>query len=195
MKIIISFKFKGKADRWFRSKSEYTKMMLDELLTAMKDAFDQGPSKADCIRKVEMRTWQPNETFNNYYHEKLIMGNFVPIEGDDLLDYLVDGIPDQTLRNQARMQNFNSVKDLLNGFHKISLGIGPSRETLKTKRNQQRRSPLTNRNRKRKHRRWRRKKELVKGRLDVTIVTNPDTSRRIARSHSENEDLVSTAAR
>ena len=70
-----------------------------------------------------MRTWQTNESFNNYYHEKLILGNLVPIEdAADLLDYLVDGIPDQTLRNQARMQNFNSVKDLLNGIRKISLG-------------------------------------------------------------------------
>ena len=39
MKIIISSKLKGKADRWFRSKPEYTEMTLDELLIAMKDAF------------------------------------------------------------------------------------------------------------------------------------------------------------
>ncbi|XP_071581961.1 uncharacterized protein [Temnothorax nylanderi] len=121
MKIIISSKLKGKADRWFRSKSEYTEMTLDALLSAMKDGFDQRPSKVDRLKKFESRVWQPNESFNNYYHEKLILGNLVPIEEDDLLDYLTEGIPDQTLRNQARMQNFESVKDFLNGFRKISL--------------------------------------------------------------------------
>ena len=98
-------------------------MTLDELLTAMKDAFDQRPSKVDRRRKFELRAGKTNESFNNYHQEKLILGNLVQIEdAADFLDYLVDGIPDQTLRNQARMQNFNSVKDLLNGFRKISLG-------------------------------------------------------------------------
>ena len=54
MKIIISSKLKGKGDRWFRSKPEYTGMTLDELLRAMKDAFDQRPSRVDCLRKVEL---------------------------------------------------------------------------------------------------------------------------------------------
>lgn len=121
MKIIISSKLKEKADRWFRSKSKYTEMTLDALLSAMKDGFDQKPSKVYRLKKFELRTWQTNESFNDYYHEKFILGNLVPIEEDDLLDYLMDGIPDQMLRNQARMQNFNSVKDLLNGFRKISL--------------------------------------------------------------------------
>lgn len=34
----------------------------------------------------------------------------MPIEEADLLNYLVDGIPDQWLRDNARMQNFKSVK-------------------------------------------------------------------------------------
>lgn len=44
----------------------------------------------------------------------------MPIEEDDLVDHL-DEIPDLSLRNQAWMQNFSTVKDLLSEFHKISL--------------------------------------------------------------------------
>lgn len=127
MKIIISSKLKGKAERWFRSRSEHTEMTLDELLSTMKDGFDQRPSRVDRLRKFEARMWQVNESFNNYYHEKLILGNLVPIEEDDILDYLVDGIPDLPLRNQARMQNFKTVKDLLDGFRKISLSNRPKK--------------------------------------------------------------------
>ena len=47
----------------------------------------------------------------------------MPIEdAADLLGSLVEGIRYQTLRNQAQVQNFNSVEDLLNGFRKIYLG-------------------------------------------------------------------------
>jgi len=120
MKIIISSKLKEKADRWFCSRSEHTEMTLDALFSAMKEGFDQRPSRVDRLKKFESRLWQTNESFYNYFHEKLILSNLVPIEEADLLDYLVDGIPDQTLR----MQNFSTVKDLLNGFRKISL---PSR--------------------------------------------------------------------
>jgi len=69
MKIIISSKLKGKADRWFRSRSEHTEMTLDALLSAMKDGFDQRPSRVDRLKKFESRLWQTNESFNNYYHE------------------------------------------------------------------------------------------------------------------------------
>lgn len=37
------------------------------------------------------------------------------------MDYLVDGIPDNVLRNQARIQQFRNKSDLLSAFNKISL--------------------------------------------------------------------------
>ncbi|XP_071553456.1 uncharacterized protein [Temnothorax nylanderi] len=94
---------------------------IGDILSNERQLWRERPSKVDRLKKFESRVWQPNESFNNYYHKKLILGNLVPIEEDDLLDYLTEGILDKTLRNQARMQNFESVKDLLNGFRKISL--------------------------------------------------------------------------
>ncbi|XP_070529412.1 uncharacterized protein [Cardiocondyla obscurior] len=60
------------------------------------------------------------------------MGNHVSIENDELLEYIIDGIPDVGLRDQARMQGFSSIDGLLKAFEKIALRdrgtMGSSRE-------------------------------------------------------------------
>lgn len=57
--------------------------------------------------------WKASETFSDYYHEKIIMANRVPIAKDELIDYLLEGIPDVRLRDQTRMQQFVLPSSLL----------------------------------------------------------------------------------
>lgn len=132
-KILISSKLKGKAIQWFHSQSKYIEMGLNQLLQEMKIAFDHRPSKLDRRKKFERRTWHSDESFNEYYNDKLILGNQVPVEEEDMLDYVIDGITDATLRNQARLQSFDSVSALLEAFKKIGIRndtkIGSKRET------------------------------------------------------------------
>ncbi|XP_029155916.1 serine/arginine-rich splicing factor RS2Z33-like [Nylanderia fulva] len=49
------------------------------------------------------------------------MGNRVPVDEDELLEHIIDGIPDDTLRDQARIQGFSSTDLLLRAFSKIIL--------------------------------------------------------------------------
>lgn len=56
------------------------------------------------------------------------MANQVPIVKEELIDYLLEGIPDARLRDQARMQQFESVSSLLEVFRNINL----KSETKKT---------------------------------------------------------------
>lgn len=119
-KILISSKLKGKAIQWFHSKADYIEMSLTQLLQEMQVAFDHRPSKLERRKKFEQRTWRSDESFNEYYYDKLILGNQVPVMEEDMLDYVIDGITDQTLRNQARLQSFDSVSTLLEAFKKIN---------------------------------------------------------------------------
>ena len=48
------------------------------------------------------------------------MANRIAIEEEELINFLVDGISDPLLRNQARMQCFKSPSALLITFEKIS---------------------------------------------------------------------------
>ena len=96
-------------------------MPVDVLLTELAAMFDHRPSKMALRRKFEEREWKNAETFSDYFHEKLILANAVPVDEDELVDYLIDGIPDISIRNQARIQRFKEKKTLLEAFEKVSL--------------------------------------------------------------------------
>lgn len=64
---------------------------------------------------------ESRRNISDYYHEKIIMANQVPIVKEELIDYLLEGIPDVRLRDQARMQRFESISSLLEAFRNISL--------------------------------------------------------------------------
>lgn len=57
-------------------------------------------------------------------HEKVILGNRVPIEADEMMNYIIDGIPDGALRDQPRMQCFATIESLLEAFEMITLRDG-----------------------------------------------------------------------
>jgi len=83
--------------------------------------FRHHESKLYLRRQFENRTWKKDETFQEYLHYKTIMGNKVPVEKDELLEYAVEGIPDVMMRDQARIQGFSSVESLLKAFERETL--------------------------------------------------------------------------
>jgi len=78
-------------------------------------------SKLELRRNFEKRSWQPTESFPAYYHAKIVLANKASIVRDELVDYLIDGIPDGRVRDQARIQQFHTEDDLLKAFANISL--------------------------------------------------------------------------
>lgn len=81
----------------------------EELLSKLREMYDSRPNKLELRKKFEARTWKATESFSDYHHDKLIKANEVPIPEDEIVDYLIEGIPDHQLRNQARIQNFQSA--------------------------------------------------------------------------------------
>lgn len=72
-------------------------------------------------KKFEDRVWRKDESFHEYVHEKIIICNRVPIDQDELIEHIVDGIPDTTLCDQARIQRFLTTDSLLSAFERITL--------------------------------------------------------------------------
>jgi len=54
-------------------------------------------SKMALRKEFERRTWQVGESFNEYYHDKIIMANHISM--DEIIDYIVEGVSDVRLRN------------------------------------------------------------------------------------------------
>ncbi|XP_076660686.1 uncharacterized protein LOC143364060 [Halictus rubicundus] len=120
-KVLISSKLKGRAANWLHSKSEHLVMDVDVILREMKMMFDHRPSKLTLRKEFESRVWTAGEPFSEYCHDKVILGNRVPIASDELIDYLIDGIADTRLRDHARISRFRTTADLLEAFEKITL--------------------------------------------------------------------------
>ena len=120
-KILVSSRLKGTALQWFHSKPSHISLTLDELLVEMKKVFDHRPNKVELRRQFEGRTWKNGESFGEYYHAKIVLANQVPVGADEVVDYIIDGISDPQLRNQARMQQFTTAETWLSAFKKISL--------------------------------------------------------------------------
>jgi len=52
--------------------------------------------------------WKREETFHQYVHEKVILANRIPISDDEIIDYIIEGIPVTSLRDQANINKFTS---------------------------------------------------------------------------------------
>lgn len=120
-KILVGMRLKGKALEWLHSKPEFIGMSFDALIDELRLMFRRRRDKVTTRRTFEARVWKKDETFREYVHEKMIMGNRVPIGVDEMMDYIIDGIPDNMLRSLARTQRFAETDSLLEAFESITL--------------------------------------------------------------------------
>ncbi|CAK9827465.1 Gag polyprotein [Anthophora retusa] len=127
-KALVCHKLKGKALSWYHSREDCVEMTCDQLLRALRGMYGQRTNGLLLRREFEHRLWRVNETFADYVHDKIILGNRVPIPDHEIVDYLVDGIPDNSLRSLARVQRFRETEDLMEAFSGISLSGEPRRQ-------------------------------------------------------------------
>ncbi|KYM95693.1 ATP-dependent RNA helicase glh-2 [Cyphomyrmex costatus] len=71
--------------------------------------------------KFEERKWKVGEAYREYHHDKIVLGNRLSLEEDELVEYVIEGIPNMRLRDHARMQRFKSLNLLLEAFENITL--------------------------------------------------------------------------
>lgn len=121
MKILLSSHLKGKAYEWFHSSAAHLQLTINELFGRMDRMFNYRRSKLELRKNFEKRSWQSAESFSAYFHAKIVLANKASIVRDELVDYLIDGIPDSRMRDQARIQQFDTEDDLLKAFANLSL--------------------------------------------------------------------------
>ncbi|XP_011858668.1 PREDICTED: uncharacterized protein LOC105556196 [Vollenhovia emeryi] len=92
-RILVGMKLKKRALEWFHSKPEFIGMTFDVLMSELRTMFGHRQSKITTRRRFGGRIWKKNETFREYVHDKVIMGNRVPIAADEIIEHVIDGIP------------------------------------------------------------------------------------------------------
>ncbi|XP_018406278.1 PREDICTED: uncharacterized protein LOC108782494 [Cyphomyrmex costatus] len=119
-KLLVSNKLKGKAKSWFQAENTIT-MTLDEIMDGFRRMYDHRPTRVALRKKFEAREWKSSENFADYFHDKVILAKNVPIDEEEMVDYLIDDIPSDHLQDLARMKEFSKKEDMLRVFEKISL--------------------------------------------------------------------------
>jgi len=113
--MLVMSKFKDRAQIWLHS-SENFLSLSKELLSQLAEAFQSKESKIMFRRKFQERRWQPAEDFATYFNDKTLLAAHIRIDDEELIDSIIEGLPDTLLRQQAHMHCFNSSAQLLQAF-------------------------------------------------------------------------------
>ncbi|XP_016997459.3 uncharacterized protein [Drosophila takahashii] len=121
VKMLMISKIKGKANVWLHANSGRVLLPLEELTAELISMFGEKASKLEIRRKFENRQWNAGETFGSYADDKVMLAQSIYMEPEEMLDCIIEGIPNQGLRNQAHMQCFENVRQMKRAFADISL--------------------------------------------------------------------------
>lgn len=141
-KLLVSNKLKGKAKSWFQAENTIA-MTLDEIMDSFRKMYDHRPLRVAIRKKFEAKEWKPFENFADYFHDKLIWAKYVPIDEEEMVDYLIDGIPSDHLQDLARMKEFQKKEDMLRTFEKVSLRTPVKNNTKRDSRPRQARRKIS----------------------------------------------------
>lgn len=119
-KILLASKLVGSIAEWFHSSSEHLSLSVSQLLNRMKVLFNQENKRINLRKEFEERKWKLNETFTEYFYQKIIMANRIPIEDSEIVDYLIEGIPDPVIKHQAMMQCFESKEVMFKAMKDVT---------------------------------------------------------------------------
>ncbi|XP_017849365.2 uncharacterized protein LOC108604409 [Drosophila busckii] len=121
MRILIISKLKGSAQQWLHANTVRIMEPIDAILEQLIFAFGDQQSKMELRRKFEDRKWQPGEKFAAYFEIKMMLANAIAIEPDELIEHIIEGIPDINLRDQAHIQRFSSPVQILCAFANVHI--------------------------------------------------------------------------
>ena len=101
-RVLIISKLKGHVCNCFHSKTELSTVSIEDTLTDMGKIFDRRAYKMTFRKEFEAGTWKSIDNVMEYYRDKVIMANKVPITEDELIDYLIDEVSSIKLQNLLR---------------------------------------------------------------------------------------------
>ncbi|KAI4473620.1 hypothetical protein M0804_015261 [Polistes exclamans] len=121
VRMLISMRLKEKTLEWFYSKLDYVTIPIEELLADLRSTFCHWQNRIVLRKIFEERVWRKDESFHEYVHNKVILGNKVPIHENAIVDYIIEGIPDANLKNQAKINRLRTKADILEAFEVVTL--------------------------------------------------------------------------
>lgn len=119
-KALVCSRLTGKALKWYHSRVDCVELSSEDLLREVKRMYGQRLDPLALRRELEARKWNAGEIFADYLHDKVTLANRIPVADNELIDYVIEGIPSQELRTQARVQQYETIDAMLTAFASVS---------------------------------------------------------------------------
>lgn len=129
-KALVCSRLSGKALNWYHSRVDCVDLSCDDLLRELRRMYGQRPDQLVLRRELEARIWNADETFADYLHNKVTLANRVSVSDMELISYIIEGIPSQELRTQAKVQCYQTVDAMLTAFANVPPPKGASHRPL-----------------------------------------------------------------
>ncbi|KYN26862.1 hypothetical protein ALC57_03764 [Trachymyrmex cornetzi] len=133
-KALVCSKLTGKAQKWYHSRVDCVELSCDNLLNELKKMYEQRPDQLSLRRELEARTWKAGETFADYLHDKMTLANRVPVVDTEIISYVIEGIPSQELRTQAKVQCYQTIDAMLTAFTNVPAPNGAHQKPFQQRR-------------------------------------------------------------
>ncbi|KAK9306641.1 hypothetical protein QLX08_002817 [Tetragonisca angustula] len=123
-KILMGMRMQGKARKWLLWNPEIIQMNTVNMLQQLKNMFYHKSGKNVVRKHFKERVWERNESFDDYFYDKIILAKRIPINDErELVDNIIDGIQDEVLKNLAKMHCFETTEALILAFEQLSLSF------------------------------------------------------------------------
>nr|XP_043068303.1 probable ATP-dependent helicase PF08_0048 [Drosophila bipectinata]XP_043069805.1 probable ATP-dependent helicase PF08_0048 [Drosophila bipectinata] len=95
--------------------------VLDELTGELISMFSDKVSRLEARRQFENRKWSSGESFGSYVDDKVMLGQRIDIDTEEMISRIIEGIPNQGLQNQAHIQCFENIAHIKRAFAEVKL--------------------------------------------------------------------------
>ncbi|XP_017064178.1 uncharacterized protein LOC108103278 [Drosophila eugracilis] len=127
MRPLICSRLKGKANFWLLSRPSLLAGSIDLILAKLKIFVGTKDNVLEMRRKFENSKLQFGEKFAIYFFDKLTLAQNIAMSVHELVQYLIDGIQNVQLKNQAKLLRFAVPADMLEAFQDVEKPRAPVR--------------------------------------------------------------------
>lgn len=86
---------------YIQNPNTYISISVDDHLIEPAGIFYHQPNKIAMRKQFEKRVWRRDEPFEEGMHQKIILANWISIEDDELVDYIIENIPGPALTKRT----------------------------------------------------------------------------------------------
>nr|XP_029732879.1 uncharacterized protein LOC115268848 [Aedes albopictus] len=121
MKLVVIKQLKDSAKDWLHTMTDFMLKTYEETLENLRGMYGFTVNRVELRKCLEKIQWHGREPFVDYCQSKKLIALKLNIEENELVEYIVEGIADLTLKNQARIQNFKTVAEIIQAFRMVKM--------------------------------------------------------------------------